>query len=134
MFHPQHAYAAVAAYQRFIAMTDGQSLTSPVAHCNPNDPRVLGSDTFVAKLIGDAWRPQSRQTLTNLISDACRQYSVSHDTLISGSRQRHLTYVRSWIAHQANTQRIASLSEVARILNHTEGALRQSVKLHFNYP
>ena len=96
--------------------------------------RILGSDDFAAKLLGEAWRPRSRTTFDELIDEACRQFDVSASALYSLSAQRHLTHARAWVAHQALTLRISSLTAVARRFNRTEGALRQSVKRHFNYP
>jgi putative transposase len=133
LFHPER-HLAIAAYQRFIDHNVGRPAASPFLECNPNDARILGSDDFAAKLLGTDWRPRSRKTLMNLIDEACQQFSITEDALLSSSSQRHLTKARAWIAHQAITLRIASLCEVARHFRRTEAGLRQSVKLHFNYP
>lgn len=131
LFHSDLALARQA-YQRFI---DGMpSPSSPLEHCNPHDRRILGSDDFAARLLNTAWQPRTRRTLDQLLEEACQQWSVSQETLRSPSRHRQLTYIRAWIAHQAITQRIATLSHVARSLNRSEASLRESVKLHFNYP
>jgi hypothetical protein len=78
--------------------------------------------------------PKSRQTLDELIDEACRQFAVPSAALTSTSRHRQVTQVRAWIAHQALLRRIASLAAVARALDHDESSLRESVKHHFNYP
>lgn len=119
-------------YQRFLQATP--QATSPLEDCNPNDRRILGSDEFAAKLLGAAWQPRSRKTLDQLLDEACQQWQLSRDVLRSTNRHRQLTYARAWIAHQAVTQRIASLSHVAQTLDRSEASLRESVKLHFNYP
>lgn len=131
LFHPE-AICAVTAYDRF--MRDETRTESPLTECNPNDRRILGSDTFAARLLGTAWRPHSQKTLDELIDEACQSFSVNRIALYSSSRHRHLAHARAWIAHQALTLRIASLSHVAHIFGRSEAALRQSVKLHFNYP
>ncbi|MGH8177337.1 MAG: REP-associated tyrosine transposase [Steroidobacter sp.] len=133
MFHTERE-RAIAAYQRFIDAGVASPSVSPLIERNPSDARILGSDEFVGKLLGDAWRPGSQKTLSHLIAEACLQFSVSEQALHSPCTQRHITKARAWIAHQAIVLRIASLSQVARHFNRTEGALRQSVKLHFNYP
>lgn len=133
LFHPQR-HLAVAAYARFVEAPLPESLRSPFEACNPNDPRILGSDDFAAKLLGTAWKPKSRKALADLITEACQHFSVTEAALQSPSAQRHLTRARAWIAHEAITLRAASLSAVARHFNRTEAALRHSVKRHFNYP
>jgi hypothetical protein len=72
--------------------------------------------------------------LAELIGVACGEFSVTEDALRSPSCQRLLTKTRAWIAHQAVTQRIASLSAVARHFNRSDAALRQGMKHHFNHP
>lgn len=133
MFHAERELA-VAAYRRFMEMEAGESSDSPSTLCNPNDSRILGSDQFLAKLLGRSWQPRSDKSLADLIDEACQQFSVSRQALVSASRHRHITHVRAWIAHQAVTLRVASLSEVARSFGRTEASLRESVKHHFNFP
>lgn len=131
MFHAERAQA-VAAYQRFVHADTAAG--SPLQERNPNDSRILGSDEFAARLLGATWRPRSKKTLDMLIDEACGQSGITHDTLRSTSRLRQVTHSRAWIAHQAVTLGIASLSAVARYFGRSESSLRESVKLHFNYP
>ena len=107
---------------------------SPLTELNPNDSRILGSDRFATQLLGNAWSPRTRKTLDDLIDDACQQFALPRNALNSPSRHRTTTLARAWIAHQAITLRITSLSQVAHHFGRTEGALRQSVKRYFNYP
>lgn len=132
MLH-SHLPQAIAAYQHFV---DAESLTldSPLQQVNANDTRILGSDAFAAALLGQAWRPRSHKTLDMLIDEACQQFSTHRAALASASRHRTLTRARAWVAHQALVLRITSLAQVARAFGRTESGLRQSVKLHFNYP
>jgi REP element-mobilizing transposase RayT len=133
MFH-HDLQTAINAYQRFVLSTSTTALTSPLQQCNPNDPRILGSDTFVASLNNKAWQPKSQKTLDDILNEACAQYSVNRYALFSSNRQRHLTVARAWVAHQAITVNISSLAQVARLFNRGEASLRESVKRHFNYP
>lgn len=133
MFHVERA-SAIAAYLRFVDDDVGHSSLSPLLDCKGGDARVLGSDEFASKLLGAAWRPASRQTLTELVTEACDRFSVSEESLLSRNSQRRLTRVRAWIAHQAVIRRIASLSKVARHFGRAESPLRLSVKRNFNYP
>jgi chromosomal replication initiation ATPase DnaA len=92
----------------------------------------LGSDAFVSRLLNECWRPRSRLTLNELISQACDQFDVTEQALQSRGRHRKLTRARAWIAHQATTQRIASVAEVARTFDRNEASLRESVLYHFH--
>ena len=49
----------------------------------------------------------------------------------SSSKQRKLTQARAWIAHQAVTLKIASLSHVARLLQRSESSLREAVQRYY---
>lgn len=131
MFHAERRHA-ITAYERFIDANFNAS--SPLLECNAGDRRLLGSDDFAARVLGEAWRPRSPKSLVDLINEACAKFSVSAAALDSRSSERRLTYARAWIAHQALAARICSLAAVARRFDRTEGALRQSVKVHFNDP
>lgn len=131
LFHSD-THQAVTAYDRFVHADLAPA--SPLNARNPNDTRILGSDDFAAKLLGKAWQPRSRKTLEDLLNEASRQFGLASEKLTSPSRQRELTRARALVAHQAITLRIATLSQVAVLFGRTEAALRQSVKLHFNYP
>jgi REP element-mobilizing transposase RayT len=124
---------AVAAYRRFVT-NSGSSVSSPLLDCNHNDRRILGSDDFAARLLGRAWRPRSRKSLDQLISEACSLFAVTQDGLRSCCRAQVLVKARAWVAHQALCERICSLAEVARRFDRDESSLRHGVRAHFNYP
>lgn len=132
VFHPE-LQQAIASYQQFV-QAESAVLSSPFQHLNGGDSRILGSDTFAAALLGNTWQPRSRKTLDMLIDEACQQFATSRSALNSASRHRKLTQARAWVAHQALILRITSLAQVAYAFGRTESGLRQSVKLHFNYP
>jgi hypothetical protein len=119
MFHSERAHA-IAAYLRFVAENRGKTGASLLAECNPNEPRILGSDDFAGRLLGTAWKPRSHKTLHQLVEEACRSFHVTEADLHSPSTARALTKARAWIAHHATTERIASLSGVARLFGRSE--------------
>lgn len=125
------ANAPSAAYQRFISQELLPSASSPLCEYNPTTAASWAATTSPP---GFSARSRSRKTLADLIGEACRQFSVTTDSLFSPSRQRHLAHVRAWIAHQALILRIASLSEVARTFHRYEASLRECVGPHVNYP
>ena len=125
-----HRPRAVARYRAFVEEQDSATSASPLEQTNPRDPRVLGGDDFLHEIPVEVWRSGTECDLAALIEQACRTHGVHVEDLRSDSRQRRLTRVRAWIGHQAVTQRIASLSEVARSLHRSESALRESVLRH----
>jgi len=131
MFHAERE-RAIAAYVRFIDENLDRPGSSPLENCNPCDPRILGSDDFASKLLGAEWQPRSRATLDELVNEACQQFSVSKEDLLSRRSARALTKARSWIAYEAVRLRIASLCAVARVLQRSESSLRESVKRYFH--
>jgi len=119
---------AVRAYQRFIeAGVDADPAISPFDACNPNDPRILGSDDFARRMLGDEWKPRSTKSLAQLCDEACRHFAVTHEQLCSASRLATVVAARAWVAAEAANGRIASLSAVARWFGRDESSLRRAV-------
>lgn len=129
-FHSQRSQA-VHAYRQFVSGHVGQSAASPFEACNPNDRRILGSDDFAARMLGETWHPRSRKTLEEIIDEACTIFSVTPEHLTSTSRISSLVRARAWIAHQAVTLRVGSLTAAARRLNRDESSLRHGIKRYF---
>jgi REP element-mobilizing transposase RayT len=133
MLHPDPTQA-IAAYARFMNCEVGAPVASPFVDCNPSDRRILGSDDFAGRMLGESWRPRSRKTLEQLVADACAMFGVSSEQLTSSSRRQPLAKVRAWVAQQAVTQRIASLAAVSRRFHRDESTLRKAMTQHFNSP
>lgn len=133
LFHAEREQA-IHAYQRFVHEQVGQSVISPFVECNPHDRRVLGGDTFAARMLGEAWRPRYRKTLDQVIEEACAHFGVTAEDLVTSSRSQLLVRARAWIAHQAVSHRIASIAAVARQLNRDESSLRHGMRHHYQYP
>lgn len=94
MFHKERS-AAVAAYRRFIDEEIGKAASSPLEDVNSSEPRILGSDNFTGKLLGDSWKPKSRKSLQDLINEACQLFGVTEADLRSPSARRQLTKSRA---------------------------------------
>jgi putative transposase len=133
MFHSERAQA-VHAYQRFINQQGAQSGASPFVECNSNDRRILGTDDFAGRMLGEAWRPRSRKPLEQIIEEACAKFNVTVAQLCSTSRSQCLVKVRAWITHQAVSTRVCSIAAVARQLARNESSLRHAMKRYFDYP
>jgi putative transposase len=120
---------AIDAYRRFIERD--VDATSPALERNHGDQRILGADDFASRVLGAPWKMPSRKTLPELLEEAARHFSVSTEALCSHSRQRHLAQARAWVARQALARRIASLSQVARLLQRDESSLRECMHRHY---
>lgn len=132
-FFGSDASRAVQAYRRFVdEALETEQMDSPMNHLNESDNRILGSDAFAQTLLGVAWKPRSQRTLDDLLVEACELFNASAEELRSASRVSRLVVARVWIAVQAQSGRIASLSAVARFLNRDESSLRRAVEAHRN--
>lgn len=125
MFDPART-RAIDAYQRFVAdaLRAGE-IRSPLESCNPNDPRILGSDDFASRMLGDAWRPRMQKSLDQLIAEAGARFGVTEDELCSHTRMRRVVAARAWVANEAVSGGI-TLSKVARAFRRNESSLRRA--------
>ena len=133
MFEAQ-SEIAVAAYRRFVGKHDLEGADDSLGECNPVDPRVLGDDQFLASLGHGAPQPRSSKSLSDIIDEGADRFSVPVHALYSTRRVRNAAKTRAWIALQAVSLKIATISEVARQFGRSEGALRHAAKRHFDYP
>jgi putative transposase len=119
------------AYVQFVADGIGKPLRSPFENRNFSDPRILGSDDFARRMLGAEWTPRSKKTLDDLIAEACARFELTPGLLDSACRHADLVEARAWIANEAVTHRIASISEVARKLRRDESSLRRALERHY---
>ena len=117
---------AIAVYR---ALMTRPPTTSPLAECNSRDPRILGSDSFADRLLGDKWDAQSAMgRLKELVRDACTRFDVTTAELQSSSRLANVTRARRWVAAQAVSSGIASRATVARLFNRHEPSFRHTLR------
>jgi IS30 family transposase len=67
-------------------------------------------------------------TLDALIQQACEQYDVTVDAVLSSSKMRALSEARSNIARRAIDERVASIREVARALGRDPTGISKLVR------
>ena len=120
---------AISAYRVFVESAADTEWAGSMAS-NGGDEAVLGDKDFVARLRNDALPPIVRQSLTELLSEACRRFQVDPWQLKSPVRDPYLTKVRAWIAHQAYRRRVATLAAVARALGRNEATLRYAIRAY----
>lgn len=84
-----------------------------------------------APVVSQASPPiRSRQTLEELIKEACARFEVDPARLDSPVRDAYLAKVRGWIAAHARRRGIASLAAVARALGRDEATLRYAMRAY----
>jgi REP-associated tyrosine transposase len=121
---------AVAKYLALMGSSESCSWGAGKLVPHRDQPNVLGSDDFVARISGLDYRPRSRKSLDDLIQECSERFLVTPELLLSASRARQLAAARAWIGHEAVAGRIASICEVARRLGRSEGAIRQLMNHH----
>ena len=114
---------AIDSYRFLMNQTMNASEESMIEQPNPHDRRVLGSDEFIESLPTVRFKPRSSLTLDELVLQVCDARGVTTEDIRSSCKAPHLSQVRAEIARLAIDSRIASLSEVARLLNRTHSAL-----------
>jgi REP element-mobilizing transposase RayT len=95
-----------------------------------DEPQVIGSDAFVARIKSLECCARLNQRLDDLIHACSARFQVTPESLASRSRAPNLGIARAWIGHQALAGRIASICEVARRLGRSEGSIRYLMRLH----
>jgi putative transposase len=116
--------SGIEAYRRFLSAEDALEW-SP----EPDPaPRQSTRDDFTSKALNSLPSRKGRGTLGELIDEACTRFGVDRDSLNTVVRDASLARVRAWIAHQALTRRIETLSGVARALARDESTLREAIK------
>jgi putative transposase len=96
----------------------------------PEGAFIFGSDEFIERVRGADAKRRSQQQLEDLVAEACGRFEVDRARLYSPVRDRFLTKVRAWIAHQASMRGIANRSMVARLLGRSEGTLRSAILMY----
>ena len=118
----QNRRSAIAAYLRFVASDDAMDWTPDAIESAPE----LAADELVLPRASD--RIVKRQTLAQLIAEACQRFAVAAEMLESPVRDKYLSKVRAWIAHQAAARHVCALAAVARSLNRHESTLREAMR------
>jgi len=118
------AGSAREAYRHFIesapAIEESKSVAEVVADGRP----AAGRQRVVPPTI------PARQSLEQLIDEACKHFDVRASDLSSSSRDPLLVQARAWIAAEALDRRVSTLSEVARALGRDRATLRSGMRLY----
>jgi REP element-mobilizing transposase RayT len=104
------------AYQRFMAQPIYASEDRWLEDSHPEDPRILGTDQFVASLRLPPFRPKSAMTLGQLAHSVCALHGIAIEDLTSPRRHATLMLARRELTQRAIDERIANLKQVADYL------------------
>jgi putative transposase len=89
---------------------------------------AFATDRFTAEAMNASVIIRTRQTLPELVEEACRRFEVNAPELGSTTRNPYLSKVRAWIANHAVKRRVATLATVARLLARNEATLREAIR------
>ncbi len=117
---------AVAAYRQFMDIEEDDDLYGDLEASGAAGS--FASEEFRARAHPRLARLAGRQSLSELIAEACARFEVDVGKLTSPVRDDYMTKVRAWIAYQARTRHVASLADVARELRRHEATLRQAMR------
>lgn len=119
---------AVAAYLDFLSADVPESWEPSDSPTQSN--RTADNDGSIARIPISPHEGRRRQTLNELIAEACQRFEIEAAELDSPVRNAYLTKVRAWIAYQASLRGVANRSAVARALGRTESTLRHAIQMY----
>ena len=121
---------AIRKYRRLMNGADVDELDLGMLTTRRDFPPILGDEAFAARILGIQTARRSGKSLDDLVRECCARFGLTPELLESPSRQRQLAIARAWLAHQAVSGSVASVSAVARRLHRSESALRHLMASH----
>jgi REP element-mobilizing transposase RayT len=92
--------------------------------------QILGDDEFAQRVTNGTCMPRARRSLDAILAACVAKFGIPLNLLASPGRARQLSVARAWLAHQVVANRAASICAVARLLDRTEGSIRQLMSRH----
>lgn len=117
-------------YAAFMQQLDDVRWGSGMLRPNPDNTLVLGDDEFVARTVRHESPYRGAKTLDALLRECCETFSVTPELLSSPSKARSLSTARAWLAKEAVSSGIATVSTVARMIDRSETAVRNLMARH----
>jgi len=117
--------AARARYREYMGMSAPEHWGTGVLRPHREHGQILGGDAFVARVMASRLQRRLEKTLEELVTECSQRFNIAPEALVSPGRDRALAAARAWIAHEAVSGRVASISEVARRLGRSETAIRR---------
>jgi putative transposase len=113
------------AYLQLVDGERGEQKANPFELLPSSDPRIIGTDRFLASLPPPRLKLKSMLTLEQLAVEVCIALGVSLEDVRAPNRRREFTAARALIARRAVDEGIAWLHQIARFLNRSVSALCQ---------
>jgi REP element-mobilizing transposase RayT len=92
--------------------------------------RLPGNDAFAAQVAAGSRLPPPRERLDAILAECVARFGIPLKLLASPSKARRLSAARAWLAHRVVAGRAASICAVARLLDRSEGSIRQLMSSH----
>jgi putative transposase len=117
---------AVVAYREFVAC-DANAAPSPLAEIQPDNPQILGSDEFVARVRSQSQQPASPRTLDSLIAEGCARHGLQPKDIEGHRRDLRVASARAWIAGRAIEQSVATVRQIASAMHCDPKTIRNAL-------
>lgn len=114
------------AYRRFVLEGIGAEANPGFSRGREDDPRVLGDDQFLARVVAPASQLVG-MTVESLIAQVCARHGSHAAALCSSGRQREAARIRALVVHHALDLRLATISELARRFGRSPSTLCESL-------
>jgi len=115
---------------RMLAAGAAETIAALLEGSYRKSPGVLGGPEFRANLPHRRRDVRSKWTLDKIAAQVAMINDVPIANLQSRSRRRELVVARAQVAWYATERRVATLTEVARYLNHSASSLTRAVTRH----
>lgn len=115
------------AYARLLANPPADSDVGLLSNCGRSAARVIGGSEFVATLPRHARKYRSKISLDQIVHTVSQALGVDREHVLSSSRRRDLALARALIAWFAIERRVATLTEVARLLKRDPSTLSVAI-------
>jgi putative transposase len=115
------------AYGEFISKPPLASDIALFEHGSEHDPRIIGDQSFLAKLPRRSRTYRTTTSLEQIIHTVTSTLGVEQEHVLSRSRAREFALARALIAWYASERGVATLSEVARRLRRDPSTLSMAI-------
>jgi putative transposase len=126
----KHRARARAAYREFISQPLSDDDLDLIAAPHSGEAGTIGTDRYLERLEDAAQLAASRCTLSQVIDEICTEYDTTVEQLRSPLRGRAISAIRAELAARAINEGIASLSDVARLLQRNPSSIYRLVDRH----
>ena len=106
---------AVIAYQKFVTL-DPDVVPSPLDALHADNPEILGSEEFIARVIAKSSVSRPPATLDALIEKGCAHHALRRNDIEGRRRDPRVSATRAWIAQQAIALKVATVGQFARAI------------------